>query len=138
MAKNAEYAKSIGVDVVVDYKQENILDSNKMFDSIYDFVGNMTFSESKNILNKKGAFITANPNVPLLVFGGLMNLFRSKKCKGVMVKSSSDNLKKLKDMAESEALRTTVEQIFPLEEVRQAHTLSESGRVVGKVVLSLK
>jgi NADPH:quinone reductase-like Zn-dependent oxidoreductase len=137
-AKNAEYASSIGVDVIIDYKQENILNSNKTFDSIYDFVGNMTFSESKKIIKEQGAFITLNPSFPLLIFGGIMNCFRSKKYKGMLVKSSSDNLNKLKDMVESEALKATVESVFPLEKVQQAHTHSESGRVVGKVVMSLK
>ena len=137
-AKNAEYAKSIGVDVIVDYKQENILNSNKTFDSIYDFVGNMIFSESKKIIKEQGSFITVNPSFPLLIFGGIINCFRSKKCKGMLVKSSSNNLKKLKDMAESEALKATVEMVFPLEKVQQAHTHSESGRVVGKVVMSLQ
>lgn len=135
---NIEYAKSIGVDVIVDYKQENILDSNKTFDSVYDFVGNMTFSDSKKILKEKGIFITVNPSFSLLIFGGLVNLFRSKKCKGMLVKSSSANLKKLKDMVESGALKATVEKVFPLEQVRQAHTISEAGRVVGKIVLSLR
>jgi NADPH:quinone reductase-like Zn-dependent oxidoreductase len=135
--KNIEYAKSIGVDEIVDYKQENILNSNKTFDSIYDFVGNMVFSEAKKMLKENGSFITVNPSLPLLIFGGLVNCFRAKKCKGMLVKSSSDNLKKLKNMAESDALKATVEQVFPLQKIRQAHTMSESGRVVGKIVLNL-
>ncbi|WGK68199.1 NAD(P)-dependent alcohol dehydrogenase [Candidatus Haliotispira prima] len=135
--KNIEYAKRIGVDVIVDYKQEDVLHLNKEFDSVYDFVGNLSFPASKCIIKESGTFVTAIPSIPRIIFGGMLNSFRSKKCKGILVQSSSADLKTLKAMAESEALVATVEKVFPLNQVRQAHIASESGRVVGKIVMSL-
>ena len=136
--KNIEYAKRIGVDVIVDYKQEDVLKLNKKFDSVYDFVGNLSFSASKSLIKEGGTFVTAIPTIALLMFGDVINNFRSKKCKGILVKSSMVDLKALKAMAEAGALVATVEKVFPLDQVRQAHTVSESGRVVGKVVMSLE
>ena len=136
--KNIEYAKSIGVDVIIDYTQEDVLNLSKKFDSVYDFVGNLSFSASKCIIKEGGTFVTAIPTVSMLMFGGVLNYFRSKKCKGILVKSSRVDLKALQGMAESEALKATVEKVFPLEQVRQAHIASESGRVVGKVVMTLE
>ena len=136
--KNIEYAKKIGVDTVVDYKQEDVLNLSNKFDSVYDFVGNISFSTSKHIIKKGGVFVTAQPTIPMLLFGSISNFFRSKKCKGILVKSSTMDLKALKDMAESDALVATIANVFSLNQICEAHTVSESGRVVGKLVIALK
>ena len=136
--KNIEYAKRIGVDVIVDYKQEDVLNLSKEFDSVYDFVGNLSFAASKKILKENGTFVTAVPSLSMLLFGGMLNHFRSKKCKGILVKSSRVDLEALRGMAEIGKLVATIETVLPLDQVRQAHTMSESGRVVGKIVMSIE
>lgn len=135
--KNIEFAKRIGVDEIVDYKQDDVLQLNREFDSIYDFVGNMSFKKTKHLLKENGSFVTAIPGTLLYFFGGMVNRFRSKKSIGMLVRSSSKNLETLKIMAESEKLVPTVEKVYPLDQVQEAHTRSESGRVVGKLVLTV-
>ncbi len=135
--KNIAFATRIGVDEIVDYKQTDVLNSGKTFDGIFDFVGNLSFPKTESILKDKGIFVTANPSLPSLILGTVFNNFRSKKSKSVLVKSSKSNLEYLKNMAESGTLETTVEAVYPLSQVREAHTHSASGRVVGKVVMSV-
>jgi NADPH:quinone reductase-like Zn-dependent oxidoreductase len=55
----------------------------------------------------------------------------------MLVRSSGEHLHLLKTMAASGKLEASIEEVFPLNQVRQAHTTSESGRVVGKVVMSV-
>ena len=133
--KNIDYAKKIGVDVVIDYTKDDILKQDEMFDSVYDFVGNLSFSQSQKMMKDRGIFVTALPSIFAFMFADIINFFRSKKSKNILVKSSKDDLEALKNIAESDALIATIEKVFPLEDVKKAHTLSESGRVVGKVVM---
>ncbi len=135
--KNIEYAKSIGVDTVIDYKQSDVLQLDTQFNAVFDFVGNLSFSKAKHIMANKARFVTAVPTMAILLFGGFLNLFRSKTCKGMFVKTSNSDLQILKDMAESDALKATIAHKLPLEHVREAHSISESGRVVGKIVMSV-
>lgn len=135
--KNIKFAKKIGVDETIDYNQTNVLELKKEFDVIFDFVGNLSLSQTKHKLKSNGAFVTAVPSVPLFMFGRMVNRFRSQKAIGVLVKSSRKNLETLKLMAETEKLVPTIEAVYSLDQVQEAHTKSETGRVVGKLVMTL-
>ena len=43
----------------------------------------------------------------------------------------------MRQMAEENKLVPIIEQVFPLDQVQEAHKISETGRVVGKIVLSV-
>lgn len=50
---------------------------------------------------------------------------------------SGEQLAEMAQSAESGHLAPTVSQVFPLAEAKEAHRLSESGRVRGKLVLRI-
>ena len=84
--KNIEFAKTLGADNVIDYKNDNVLDKKVTYDVIFDAVGNLKFSESKNIIKAKGIYVTTAVTLPAMIFAPLANVFRSKKLKIVIVK----------------------------------------------------
>ena len=132
---NVDYAKTLGADHVIDYKKENVLDSKKKYDIIFDTVGNLKFPLSRKILEAKGTYVTTAVTLPAMIFSPLGNMFRSKKFKLVIVKPNSDNLREIKQLVENGKLKGQVTKIFDFEQIKEAHEMSQNGGFSGKLVL---
>jgi NADPH:quinone reductase-like Zn-dependent oxidoreductase len=138
-AKNAETAKKTGADRVIDYTRENILRDKAAFNIFFDAVGNQSFFQAKETLKQGGKYVTTLPTLQALLLAPLINVFSSKKFKKIMVapgRKSAEDLKVLKEMVENGNLVPVLEKVFPIEQIREAHVRSETGRVVGKIGLS--
>ena len=134
---NVELTKNLGCDKIIDYKKEDALKLNDKFDAIFDFVGNLSLAKTKHILKPQGVFTTVVPSLSLFMFGGLLNKFKSQKAEGILINSSRKNLDAIRQMAEENKLVSTIEKVYQLDQVKEAHKKSESGRVVGKIVMSV-
>ena len=135
--KNIEFAKTLGADHIIDYKKENVLDKMDTYDVVFDTVGNLKFSKSKNILKSNGIYVTTAVTISAMMFTPITNLFRSKKFKLVVVKPDSNALSTIKQMAENEKLKGQVSKIFELEQIKEAHEMSQKGGFSGKLVLKM-
>ena len=72
-----------------------------------------------------------------MVLGPLLNVFRTIKIRAIDCKASAKDLAILKDVVENGKMVPVIEKVYPLEQVRAAHTRSETGRVAGKLVLKI-
>jgi NADPH:quinone reductase-like Zn-dependent oxidoreductase len=135
--KNIEFAKKIGADNVIDYKKDNVLEKNDVYDTIFDTVGNLAFSKSKRILKSDGLNVTTAVTIPAMIFSPIVNVFRSKKFKLVIVKPDANILKTIKQMVEDEKIKAQIAKIFDLGQIRQAHTMSQNGGFSGKLVVKM-
>ncbi len=135
--KNVEFSKALGADNVIDYQKENVLNKNEKYDIIFDTVGNLKFSLSQKLLKEKGTYVTTAVTLPGMIFSPITNMFRSKKSKFVIVKPDAENLNSIKQMVENEELKGQVSKIFNLENVKEAHQMSQSGGFNGKLVLKM-
>ena len=132
---NIDFAKTLGVDSVIDYKKENVLSKKEKYDVIFDTVGNLKFSKSKKILKTRGVYITTAVTLSAMIFNPITNIFRSKKSKLVIVKPNSENLNEIKKMVEKENLKGIISKVFNFNDIQKAHILSQKGGVCGKLVL---
>jgi len=135
--KDIEFAKNLGADVVIDYKNENVLNRVEAYDIIFDTVGNLVFSQSKNILKSKGVYVTTAVTISAMLFSSLANLFRSKKFKLVMTKPDASILTIIKQMAEKGELKGQISKTFILDQIKETHQMSEKGGFNGKLVLKI-
>ncbi len=137
-SKNIETIKNFGVDNAIDYTKEDILQEKESYNIFFDAVGNQSFSKVKDTLKSGGTYITTLPSFETFILSPFINMFRSKKSKNVMItpsKKSAGDLEVLKNMAESRKIIPIIEKIYPVEKIREAHIRSETGRVVGKIVV---
>jgi len=135
--KNFPYARSIGVDHVIDYNQEDILACECAYDLFFDAVANVSFKQAKHTLKPSGQYVSSIPSFQNMIVAPIFNLVSSKKNKNVWVKSDADNLRALCKLIENGKVRPTIEKIYPIEAIANAHRHSETGKVVGKIALSL-
>lgn len=139
--KNAELVRSLGADQVIDYQQTDFRKEQLTVDVIYDCVGNDTPSSCRSILAKKGVFLSPAPQLKqipeLLYYRYVSPLLGGVKAQIVLLKKSQDKLQALDKLIKEQKLKVTVDKVFSLDEVKEAHRYSESGRARGKIIVTL-
>ena len=136
--QNVGFAKEIGCDDVVDYKKDNVLEKDISYDVIFDTVGNLKFSESKKILKAGGIYVTTAATVSAMILSPVANMFRSKKLKIVIVAPDSNALSIIRDMAENKKVKAHIFKTFSIEQIKEAHEMSQKGGFRGKLALKIK
>lgn len=135
--KNAELVKQLGADRVIDYTRQDFTQEAIQYDIVFDVVGQRSLSNCKPVLQPKGIYITTQP-YPKNYWQSLLTRFTSgPSYKVVVVKPSGDDLAYLKVQIEAGRIRSVIDRTYPLSEAAAAHAYSETGRAVGKIVLTI-
>ncbi|KAG1660391.1 Reticulon-4-interacting protein 1, mitochondrial [Nymphon striatum] len=142
---NIGLVQSLGADRVIDYLEEDYLNSSKsyyQFDIVYDSVGKSSFKSCKAILKDQGMYLSPVLSFPLL----LQTLCKMDK-NGKKAKFSATGLRPAKDlrvlieelkpMFEAEEIKTVIDKTYTIEEVAKAHQYIDTGRKKGNVVMGL-
>ncbi len=135
--RNVELEKTMGADHVIDYKKEDVLRHKEAYDIFFDAVASQSFFKARKALKPGGIYVTTVPSFQSEVLGPIVNMISAKKMKKIMVKSSHQDLVVLREIAENGGITPVIEKVYALEQVSDAHRRSESGRVVGKVILKV-
>ncbi|MCH3882185.1 NAD(P)-dependent alcohol dehydrogenase [Tenacibaculum aquimarinum] len=134
--KNIELVKSLGVDFVIDHKNDDFTKNKNMYDFIYDSVGKTNYSKSKNALKSNGLFITPVLSLNVLYY----SISHPKKVKFAATGlKQPEELKQLflelVDFFEQKRLETVIDKTYNLSEIIEAHHYLETGRKVGNIVV---
>lgn len=113
--KNIDLVKSLGAEDVIDYTQEDILQSGQTFDLVFDAVGKLSASEAKSILSANGSYLSVR----------------------TPTKELPENLLTLKSLFEEGKVKPVIDQRYPLAKVPEAHRYVETGRKKGNVVIMI-
>lgn len=154
-AKNHELVKRLGAHVAIDYRTERYEDVARDVDLVIDSLGGEDLSRALATVRRGGRIVglmsgmpeaakTYGPSLGALVAGlRLARLAaRARLTKGVRFmpiarKPDGAVLAGLARLVDEGALTPVVEATFPLEEVAAAHRRLETGRVRGKLVLTV-
>jgi NADPH:quinone reductase-like Zn-dependent oxidoreductase len=131
-AKNREFVLSLGADEFVDYTAQPFEEVVKNVDTVFDCVGGETLTRSFGVIKKEGwlVSIVGSPSEELAKQYGIRSA-------QVLVHPSRANLEHFADLVAAGQLKSHVSQTFALEQVIQAHRAQETGRTVGKIVLTV-
>ncbi|MFB7720491.1 NADP-dependent oxidoreductase [Nocardia sp. NPDC056100] len=124
-AANHEFLRSLGADEVIDYRTADFTTVTPPVDVVFDLVGGEYGDRSLTILTPEGRLIDAQRD-------GVLDDPRFHRH---YVAPSGADLRALTPLLEQGALRGEVERVMSLADAAEAHRLSESGRVRGKIVL---
>ncbi|MEZ4917881.1 MAG: NAD(P)-dependent alcohol dehydrogenase [Saprospiraceae bacterium] len=140
-SKNVDLVKSLGADVVIDYTKEDFTQNSTKFDIIYDTVGKLDFSKSRNALKPTGVFVS-----PVLDFSLLWDVLKtsfSKTQKALFAATGMKNktelkvlLNELTGIIKAGRLQSVIDRCYDMEEIVEAHEYVASGRKRGNVVLN--
>jgi len=134
-AKNKDFVLSLGADTHIDYHGYNWGESPYSFDFVFDTVGGDNIDNSLEVAKTGGTVIS----IPT----GLNEAVTEKaKTKGVngyffMVSSSGNDMKVLADWLAKGYIKSHVSESYSFSDMDKAHLQVESGRTVGKVIVTL-
>ena len=136
--KNADFARSIGVDHVVIYDQDKIPESTK-FDLIFDASGHFTIDDMKINLTDEAMFVSTKGGADSLkgAVDAAIDLAFQKRMKIIMMVPNQVDLNKIRELAESGKLKAHIAKTFQLEELPQAHQMMEDGGFTGKIAIEI-
>lgn len=137
-AKNADFVKSLGADIVLDYAEIEFTQQTDKYDIILDAVGNKTFAECEKVLQPEGVYISTLPSFDNLAPTFLSWFVPGKKAKIIVANANDSDLTSLRELIESEKVEPIVDRTYSLQEVAAAHAYSETGRAVGKIAIVIE
>ncbi|MER5578334.1 NADP-dependent oxidoreductase [Streptomyces massasporeus] len=128
-----EFLRSIGVDETIDYRETDVTEAVKDVDVVLDTIGGDNSLHSLRVLRPGGVLVSILP-------GGSDELYEEAARLGVralrmLVDADRSGMEAIADLIETGKLRATIAGTFPLAEAAEAHTLGDTGRTTGKLVL---
>ncbi|MGW9124149.1 NADP-dependent oxidoreductase [Paenibacillus chitinolyticus] len=154
--KGYELVKSLGADLIINYKKENFEEMLTGYDAVFDTLGGEALEKSFRIL-KPGGQIVSISGMPNARFGKEAKLGWMKTtilsiagCKiralekksltsyhFLFMKPRGEQLKVLKEFIEGGLIKPIMDKVYPLKDAGQAFNYLESGRAKGKVVIRI-
>jgi NADPH:quinone reductase-like Zn-dependent oxidoreductase len=155
--RNVSFVKTLGADIVIDYKKEDFETILHGYDIVLNSQDQKTLEKSLRVLRPGGKLISISgpPDIDfakqlsapwyieivmkLLSFG----VKRKAKRLGVhfsslLMRAQGEQLNEITKLIESGVVKPVVDKVFPFEQTNEALSYLETGRAKGKVVIKIK
>jgi NADPH:quinone reductase-like Zn-dependent oxidoreductase len=146
-ARNADLARSLGADVVVDYSREDFSKSGRQYDIVLDLVGNRSLRDLRRVLKPSGTIVLSGGGVsgrgrfigPLSLLIRAQLMARVSRVRLLMpeAKPSRQNLAELAGLVESGSITPIVDKIFAFEDAAEAIRYLEVEHARAKVAIAV-
>lgn len=132
-ARNADFVASLGANQVIAYDKTPFETQVSDVDVVFDTMGGEVHERSYKVLKRGGLMVClmAEPYTDRSAEYGVT-------VKGAPILPRKDILESLVSLVEQGKMHSVVEQNLPIAQFQSAHELSHTGRVRGKIVLSLR
>jgi NADPH:quinone reductase-like Zn-dependent oxidoreductase len=156
-AANFDLVKSLGADVVIDYRKDDFSKTLKDYDVVLDSQSGEVLEKSLRVLKPGGKIIgIAGPPDPEFAkyikanwVVGLVMRFLSRRIRKeanrhhvgysfLFMRASGDQLREITALIESGIIRPVMDRVFPFEATNEALAYVEKGRTKGKVVIRIR
>jgi NADPH:quinone reductase-like Zn-dependent oxidoreductase len=130
--ENLEFARSLGADVVIDYKKQRFEELAQDLDMVFDLIDGETRERSWKLLKKGGVLVTtlSEPSQQTAAQHGV-------RATRYTVEADGKELSEILSLVTSGKVKPHVQKTYPLEEAAQALNSVEQGHAVGKIVITM-
>ncbi|GAA3402118.1 NADP-dependent oxidoreductase [Paenibacillus hodogayensis] len=155
--KGYELVKSLGADLIINYKKENFEQLLSGYDAVFDTLGGAALEKSFRILKPNGKIVSISgmPNAKfakeqqlgwmktaiLSVVSRKITALEKKsqtEYHYLFMKPSGTQLKILKEFIEGGRIKPVIDKVYDLKDAGQALQYLEGGGAKGKVVIKIK
>jgi len=153
---NVDLVKSLGADIVIDYKRDDFETVLNGYDVVLNSLGKDTLEKSLSVLKPGGKLISVS-GPPDAEFGKangsnwflqqimrVLSLAIRKKARRrrvsysfLFMRASGEQLSKVTTLIEAGIIRPVIDRVFPFEATNEALAYVETGRSKGKVVVKV-
>ncbi len=154
---NVDLVKSLGADVVIDYKMDDFEKVLQDYDVVLNSLGKDTLAKSLVVLKPGGKLISISgpPDAEFAVQNGSgwllkqvmrvlsFGIRRQARRRGIdysflFMTANGGQLGKVTSLIEAGAIRPVIDRIFPFAATNEALAYVETGRAKGKVVIAVR
>jgi NADPH:quinone reductase-like Zn-dependent oxidoreductase len=141
--RKLDMLRSIGVDHVIDYTEEDYTKSGQRYDLILDVVAYRSFFDYRRALNPDGIFMVVGGSLAtflqVLILGALSSRIESKRLGlNAYEPNKIEDLAFLAELFEAGKVVPVIDRRFPLSEVPEALRYLEEEPHLGKVVITVE
>lgn len=135
-AKNRDFVISLGADEHIDYREQKFEEVASDIDFVLDGMGGEVLKNSLKVVKDGGGIVS----LPTFKFPEEVKAYAEQHnidVSSVMVQSNGADMNTLKQLVETGSLKPHVSKTFPFAELADAHKQIETGRTVGKAVVTM-
>jgi NADPH:quinone reductase-like Zn-dependent oxidoreductase len=138
-AAKHDFLRSIGVDEPIDYHTVDIAKTISDIDVVLDPLSTdaEARARSRAVLRPGGLLVSILPG-PIAPEERAQIAEQGVRYEALLVEADHAGMQAIAELVETGALRAHIEAVFPLAEAAKAHALGETGRVTGKIVLTVQ
>jgi NADPH:quinone reductase-like Zn-dependent oxidoreductase len=154
---NVDLVRSLGADIVIDYKKEDFAHVLRDYDVVLNSLDKVTLEKSLRVLKPGGQLISISgpPDAAFArsigaswVLRAIMRVLsyrirakarrRQVRYSFLFMRANGDQLTEIASLIDHGIIRPVVDRVFPFASTKEAMAYVESGRAKGKVVVSLR
>jgi NADPH:quinone reductase-like Zn-dependent oxidoreductase len=141
--RNLDVLRSIGVDAVIDYTNEDFTRCGRRFDVVFDLGANRSLADCRRVLASDGRLVLAGAASSLgkivmrLLGARLLSRANGQRIASFLARVNGTDLETLKELADAGKLSPVVDRQYPLSRVPDALRYVGTRQAVGKVVIQV-
>ena len=143
--RNVELVRSLGAERVIDYTQEDFVESGERYDLVFELGGTRSPGDIRHALTPKGTLLLSSGDssgrwigpVTRILKAAALNPFVSQRLGAFEAKASAEDLQLLTELIEAGTVVPVIERTYPLNETPDAIRHVETGHTRGKVVIAV-
>jgi NADPH:quinone reductase-like Zn-dependent oxidoreductase len=143
--RKVEMVRSLGADHVIDYTQENFIQSEGRYDLVFQLAGAASPSDLRRALTPKGTLVLSSGDsdgrwigpVSRSIKALLLSPFVSQRLAGFTVRPKREDLRFVSELIEAGKVTPVIDRTYSLREVPDAIRYLEEGHARGKVVITI-
>lgn len=134
-AANKDFVLSIGADEHIDYKTQVLTESVKNVDFVLECLDNQSILNSLQVIKPGGSLISILTKITDETKEKADTM--SIETNYTNVTSNGSDMKSIAELLNSGAIKSHISKEFTFDQIAEAHHQIESGRTVGKIVITL-
>ncbi len=140
-ADKLEFMRSLGADVVIDYRREDFTRLEPKYDFILDLVAHRSVFAYRRALAPGGRYLWVGGSVRsllrIITLGALLGRMTNRRLGMLGVRPGPEHFAPMADRCLAGDVEIHIDRTFSLDEVPEALTYVGSGRALGKVVIEV-
>jgi 2-desacetyl-2-hydroxyethyl bacteriochlorophyllide A dehydrogenase len=135
-----DFVRSLGADIVIDYKNEAAVAGGRQYDVVIDVAASLSVKDYRRALKAGGRCVV----IGFSTLGHALSYGFAGKSDGKTIKlcmannKDSNELLEINKLVEAGRLRVVIDSRYPLAETAEALRRAESGHPMGKVVIQVR
>jgi len=143
--RNHEFVRALGADQVVDYANNELLETTVKYDLVLQLAGQLAASKCTHLLTPRGTLVLCSGDSDGRIIGPVSRIlmalalspFVSQRIRVLNTKRRGEDLRTLAQLVEAGSVKPVVDRVVSLSEVPQALAEVEKGHTRGKVVVRI-